>query len=174
MGELADDWSAHGRSNIWGVVPDVVEPNAGGAISFATSPDLHEWTLQPPVFSGGFGQLEVPQVIALGGRWFCLFCTSAQHFSKDQAEATPGGPVTGTHYLVGEGPRGPWRVPPGPFLDGGLPCRRYAARILETEGGPVLLGFADRPDGLHFQGHVTDPDPVEVTGDGLLRVVKED
>lgn len=155
-------------------VPGIAEPNAGGAIGFATSPDLCDWTLQPPVFSGGFGQLEVPQVIRLDGRWFCLFCTSAQHFSKDQAEATPGGPVTGTHYLVGESPRGPWRVAPGPFLDGGLPCRRYAARILETEDGPVLLGFADRPDGLHFQGHVTDPDPVEVTGDGLLRVVKED
>jgi len=25
MGELADDWSAHGRANIWGAVPDVVE-----------------------------------------------------------------------------------------------------------------------------------------------------
>jgi beta-fructofuranosidase len=83
--------------------------------------------------------------------------------------------VTGTHYLVGEGPRGPWRVAPGPFLDGGLPCRRYAARVLETgDGAPVLLGFADRPDGLHFQGYVTDPDPVEVTGEGLLRVARGD
>lgn len=154
-------------------VPNVVEPNGGGAIGFATSPDLAEWTLHDPVHSGGFGQLEVPQVIELEGRWFCLFCTAAAHFSKAQAEITPGGPVTGTHYLVGDGPRGPWRVAPGPFLDGGLPPRRYAARILEAEDGPVLLGFADRPDGVHFQGHVTDPDPVEVTAEGLLRVIRE-
>jgi beta-fructofuranosidase len=97
-------------------VAGVAEPNAGGAIGFATSPDLHDWTLQPPVFSGGFGQLEVPQVFERGGRWYCLFCTDASHFSRAQAEAIPGGPVSGSHYLIGESPRGPWTVAPGPFL----------------------------------------------------------
>lgn len=145
----------------------VEEPNAGGVIGFATSPDLAEWTLRPPVFGGEFGQMEVPQVLERDGRWYCLFCTAAAHFSKARAEAAPGGPVTGTHYLVGEGPRGPWRLAPGPFLDGALPCRRYAARIVE-HGGWQLLGFADRPDGVHFEGHVTDPDPVRVGADGLL------
>ena len=42
--------------------PGIPEPNAGGAIGFATSPDLNTWTLCPPVFVGGMGQLEVPQV----------------------------------------------------------------------------------------------------------------
>jgi beta-fructofuranosidase len=37
-------------------VPGVPEPNAGGAIGFATSPDLYTWTLRPPVFAGGYGQ----------------------------------------------------------------------------------------------------------------------
>jgi pyruvate-ferredoxin/flavodoxin oxidoreductase len=33
MGELADDWSAHGRSNIWGGVPQIVEMQSeAGAI----------------------------------------------------------------------------------------------------------------------------------------------
>jgi pyruvate-ferredoxin/flavodoxin oxidoreductase len=36
MGELADEWSAHGQKNIWGVVPDVVEmqseAGAAGAV----------------------------------------------------------------------------------------------------------------------------------------------
>jgi len=148
----------------------IEEPNAGGAIGCATSADLATWELQPPVFTGGYGQLEVPQVFERDGRWFCLFCTAAEHFSKAQAEATAGGPVTGNHYLVGDGPRGPWRIAPG-FLDGALPCRRYAARIVDTGSGLVILGFADHPDGKTFVGHVMDPDPVEVTGDGLLRVV---
>lgn len=147
----------------------VQEPNAGGAIGFATSPDLMTWTLQPPVFSGGFGQLEVPEVFSYGGRWYCLFCTAAQHFSAAQAKAIPGGPVTGTHYLIGEGPRGPWSVAPGPFLDGSLPCRRYAARILETEAGLRIIGFRDRPEGK-FIGEISNPDPIEVDQDGLLRV----
>jgi beta-fructofuranosidase len=148
----------------------VAEPNAGGAIGLATSPDLFDWRLEAPVFVGGYGQLEVPQVFAWQGRWYCLFCTAAEHFSAAQAKAIPGGPVTGTHYLIGEGPRGSWRIAEGPFLDGSRPCRRYAARICETDGGLVILGFADRPHG-EFEGHVTDPDPVEVDGDGYLRVI---
>ena len=148
----------------------VTEPNAGGCIGFATSPDLHEWTLHPPVFTGGFGQMEVPQVLEHGGRWYCLFCTSADHFSARQAEATPGGPVTGTHYLIGDGPRGPWRIADGPFLDGALPCRRYAARLVETVDGLVIMGFADRPDGGAFVGQIMDPECVMVDANGYLHV----
>ncbi|HMQ93980.1 MAG TPA: levansucrase [Amaricoccus sp.] len=147
----------------------VMEPNAGGAIGFATSPDLFDWVLEPPVFVGGYGQLEVPQVFEQGGRWYCLFCTAAEHFSKDQAETHPGGPVSGSHYLIGESPRGPWRIAPGHFLDGALPCRRYAARILKTDAGLKIIGFADHPAG-HFVGEVTNPDPVEIDADGMLRV----
>ena len=152
----------------------VTEPNAGGAIGFATSPDLQTWELQPPVFVGGYGQLEVPQVLEAGGRWYCLFCTSADHFSQAEATAIPGGPVTGTHYLVGEGPRGPWRIAPGPFLDGELPCRRYAARILKSGGGLVIMGFADQGADGHFVGHVMDPEPVVIGPDGRLRVIRQD
>lgn len=145
----------------------IAEPNAGGNVGFATSPDGYDWTLQPPVFTGGFGQLEVPQVFEASGQWYCLFCTAAEHFSEEQAEQTE--PVTGNHYLIGDSPRGPWRVAPG-FLDGDLPCRRYAARIVDTGDELVILGFADRPDGVDFIGHVMDPQPVEVTSDGLLKV----
>lgn len=147
----------------------VAEANAGGAIGFATSPDMYNWTLQPPVFVGDYGQLEVPQVFKADGRWYCLFCTAAEHFSESRAAATPGGPVTGSHYLIGESPRGPWRTAPG-FLDGALPCRRYASRIVETEDGLRIMGFADRPDGGDFAGYVMDPEPVLIDADGLLSV----
>ncbi len=144
----------------------VAEPNAGGAIGLATSPDLDAWTLRPPVFVGGYGQLEVPQVFEAGGRWYCLFCTAAEHFSKDRAEATPGGPVTGNHYLVADDPRGPWTVGEG-FLDGTLPCTRYAARIIETDAGLNIVGFKDRPEG-EFVGEIMDPEPVRIDGSGRL------
>ena len=147
----------------------IAEPNAGGCIGFATSPDGWDWTLQPPVFTGGYGQLEVPQVFEHQCQWFCLFCTAAEHFSKAQAEATPGGPVTGNHYLIGDSPRGPWRIGPG-FLDGDNPCRRYAARIVERDGRLNILGFADRPDGVDFVGHVMDPEEVVVQPDGALAI----
>jgi hypothetical protein len=63
--------------------PGIAEPNAGGTIGFATSPDLLTWTLQPPVYRGGmFGQMEVPQVFQYRGKWYCLFCTAAEHWSE--------------------------------------------------------------------------------------------
>ncbi|MEM7026349.1 MAG: levansucrase [Pseudomonadota bacterium] len=150
-------------------VAGVAEPNAGGAIGFATSPDLQTWTLQPPVFAGNFGQLEVPQMFERAGRWYCLFCTAAEHFSKASAEGTPGGLVTGTHYLIGQGPRGPWSVAPGAFLDGALPSRRYAGRIVDTGAELALIGFADRPVGT-FQGHIMDPQPVAIDAAGQLQL----
>lgn len=155
--------------------PGIAEPNAGGAIGFATSDDLMTWELQPPVFVGGYGQLEVPQVFERGGTWYCLFCTAADHFSEAQAAAIPGGPVTGTHYLISDaGPRGPWRIAEGAFLDGALPCRRYAARIVEADGQMLIMGFADKgPDGA-FLGHVMDPEPVDVMPGGLLKVRAQD
>jgi len=125
------------------------------------------WELQPPVFTGDWGQLEVPQVFAHGGHWYCLFCTAAEHLSAAQAAAgTPA--VTGTHYLIGEGQRGPWRVAPG-FLDGAVPCRRNAARIDETDSGLVILGFADGGK-ENFGGYVMDPEPVVADAQGYLSV----
>lgn len=150
----------------------IAEPNAGGAIGLATSPDLMAWTLQPPVFTGGYGQLEVPQVFEAGGRWYCLFCTMAQHFSRAEAMRIPGGPVSGTHYLMADHPRGPWRIAPGRFLDGALPCRRYAGRVVETGAGLHLMGFADQgPDG-RFRGVLMDPAPVAVLPDGHLALAR--
>ncbi len=146
--------------------PGIGEANAGGAIGFATSQDLEQWSLQPPVFVGGYGQLEVPQVFEHGGRWYCLFCTHADHFSADQATATPGGAKSGSHYLMADNPRGPWRIAPG-FLDGDRPARRYAARILNIDQGLVMMGFADGGR-EHFQGFVMDPAPVDVDREGHL------
>lgn len=142
------------------------EANAGGAIGFATSTNLNEWTLQAPVFTGGYGQLEVPQVFEHRGLWYCLFCTHANHFSAEQVKNTPGGPISGSHYLIGQSPRGPWTIAPG-FLDGARPTARYAARILKNGDSLQIMGFADGGR-ENFQGFVMDPAPVDVDVDGYL------
>ncbi len=152
-----------------GRAPGIAEPNAGGAIGFATSPDLVNWTLRPPVFTGGYGQLEVPQVFEIDGTWYCLFCTAAHQWSEQTRRVNPQTPVTGTHYLIADHPRGPWRIPQGPFLDGSEPCRRYAARIVDGPDGLVILGFADGGK-EHFGGYVMDPEPVLVGPDGSLSI----
>lgn len=152
-------------------LPGIAEPNAGGTIGFATSPDLMDWTLQPPVYRGGmFGQMEVPQVFEYRGKWYCVFCTDAGHWSEAYRAFNPQPPVTGSHYLVADHPLGPWQVAPGPFLDGHQPCRRYAAKILETADGLVAMGFIHTTKDRNFVGAVSDPIPVTVDADGLLHV----
>ena len=151
--------------------PGTAEPNAGGTIGFATSPDLMTWTLQPPVYAGGaFGQMEVPQVFEHGGRWYCLFCTAPEHYSEAYRGGYPGAPVRGSHYMVAPDPRGPWQVAPGPFLDGDPAVDRYAARIVKTDEGLKLLGFLHNPGGGAFVGEITDPVPVSVDADGWLKL----
>jgi beta-fructofuranosidase len=150
-------------------VPDASEPNSGGAIGFATSADLNSWVLQPPVFQGGFGQLEVPQVFEVAGKWYCLFCTSSIHWSQQYQRTNPEKPVTGNHYLIADHPRGPWRIASGPFLDGAEPCIRYAARIVDGPDGLVILGFADGGKDK-FGGYVMNPERILVGADGLLSV----
>jgi beta-fructofuranosidase len=70
---------------------------------------------------------------------------------------------------MADDPHGPWTIAPGIFFDGTEPCRRYAARILETGDGLRILGFADGGK-ENFGGYVMDPEPVDVLADGRLKV----
>lgn len=127
------------------------------------------WTLHPPVFIGGRGQMDVPQVFRIGARWDCLCCTSSFQWSQACRAFNTQTPVTGSHYLVAGTPRGPWTLAPGPFLAGSDPCRRYAARIMETPDGRRIMGFAHGATG-QVGGYVMDPDPVTVDQYGQLHV----
>lgn len=147
------------------------EPNAAGAIGLATSDDLNQWTLQPPVFIGAFGQLEVPQVFQMHGSWYCLFCTAAEHWAHSTAAKLPGSPVTGNHYLVGDTAIGPWRLTDAPFLDGAQPGYRYAARVVESGAKHLILGFLD--GGVdNFGGVVLNPQPLLCSVAGVLSIEK--
>jgi beta-fructofuranosidase len=144
-------------------VADRPEVNDAGCIGFATSPDLYEWTLQPPVFTGAWGQLEVPQVFSHGGTWYCLFCMAEDH-QADWLTRQYGQLGTGNHYLMAEDPRGPWRLPDGQALD--TKQSRYAARIVQHDGLQIL-GFKDGGKS-NFGGYIMDPQPVHRRPDGTL------
>ena len=139
-----------------------------GAIGFATSPDLFDWTLQDPIFTGAFGELEVPQVFEWGDTWYCLFCTAGRFWSEGSQNLL-GAPKTGTHYLMADTVRGPWTVAPGPLLDADHDGQRYAARIVGTGNDKNLLGFlmTDPATGT-FPGIIADPTPVVRLEDGRL------
>ena len=153
-------------------VPGRSEPNAGGAIGFATSPDLNTWTLQPPVYTGGdFGQLEVPQVFKHGAYWYCMFCTAHYHWAESYKAVNPQVPVTGNSYLIAKSHLGPWNAAV-PFLDGGNPSKRYAGKIIEKDGKLFIMGFLDSDKAGKFIGQVNDPVPLAVSADGILRVME--
>lgn len=151
-------------------VPGIAEPNEGGAIGLARSKDLYEWTIEAPIWQGSFGQLEVPQVMHLNGKWYCMFCTADEHWSKAYEASSPTGPVSGSHYLMADSILGPWQVAPGPFFDGAIPCERYAGKLVETDEGLKFLGFLhDTPEG-EFIGELPNPIPVSIDDNGLLHL----
>jgi beta-fructofuranosidase len=134
-----------------------------GVIGHATSPDLMRWQATAPVYDGGhYGQLEVPQVFERDGRWYCTFCNIREHWSEAQ-RALHGGGVSGTHYLVADNPLGPWRPAEG-FLDGSVPCRRYAGKILRDPltGKDCLMAFLDTGADGRFVGQIGDPVPLRM------------
>ncbi len=151
-------------------VPGTKEPNEGGAIGLAKSKDLYEWENLPPAFAGGFGQLEVPQVLEISGNWYCLFTTMKVHWSEEYKKANRQSGVSGTHYLISKNPKGPWKIAPGKFLDGHDPCRRYSGKITKWGGQYFFLGFHDQDNKNRFIGEISDPIPVSVTKEGLLKL----
>ena len=144
-------------------VADVAEANDAGCIGFATSPDLYQWQLEPPVFTGGWGQLEVPQVFAYQGFWYCLFCMDPLHQALWNISKN-GRIARGTHYLMAANLDGPWHLADGPILD--VESDRYAARIVEHDGLQIL-GFKDAED-TQFGGFIMDPQRVYQREDGSL------
>jgi beta-fructofuranosidase len=149
-------------------VPGRAEANAGGAIGFATSPDLYKWTLEKPIYDGGaFGQLEVPQVFKHGKHWYMTFCTAAGHWSESYKAGHDQVPSTGNHYLMSDHHLGPWHAPK-PFLDGANPSNRYAGKIVNMKDKLFIMGFLDTGADGKFIGAVSDPVPLRINDDGTL------
>ena len=136
---------------------------ARGVIGHAVSDDLVNWSATAPVYEGGhYGQLEVPQVFERDGQWFCTFCNIREHWTEAERAKLDGG-VSGTHYLVADHPLGPWQPAEG-FLDGDVPCRRYAGKILPdpVTGKDCLMAFLDTGADGKFVGQISDPVPLRL------------
>ncbi|RWP15148.1 MAG: levansucrase [Mesorhizobium sp.] len=147
------------------------DTNASGAIGVAHSHDLVNWQLQPPVYVGSFGEIEVPQVFQRGDKWFCLFCTHSQCWSEEFKRNYPGEPVAGIHYLAADHPLGPWKPADGPFLYGTSDCEIYAGRLLTHGEQDYLLAFISGPE-ERFSGTICDPIPIHFDACGRLALVE--
>lgn len=126
-----------------------------GVIGHATSPDLERWSVRPPLTApGGFGQMEVPQVVVVDGLPVLVFSCWPDRMSVERRVQEPSG---GVWSVPGASLLGPWDLADAtPFDHRSL----YAARLVEEAPGRWgLLGFRDTEDGA-FVGEIPDPFPV--------------
>jgi beta-fructofuranosidase len=157
-----DPWVVRGDDGVWHMY--LTARDAGGAegcgvVGHATSPDLVDWRVQPPLStpSGRFEWLEVIQVVQVEGRWVLLFsCLSDQ---------MPG---------AAAGSGGVWSVPvagPGSRVEVADAVRltderSYVGKVVDHAGSSYLMAFRNRgPDG-QFVGGITDPVAVRWRADG--------
>lgn len=139
-----------------------------GVIALARSPNLVDWVLEgPKTTPGDFGELEVPQYLAVEGRHYLLFCTGKPSARR---QMRPGiDPWIGTHYLTADATAGPWRLAPEPPLAGDPAGTWYAGRVLERDGDRWFFAWRRHRNG-RFAGGLSNPAAVAIDTEGGLRV----
>ena len=140
-----------------------------GVVGHARSADLVSWEVLPPVTGPmGFGQTEVPQLVAAGGRWHLLFCSD---LGTQGERLRADGPGTETFCLVADSPTGPFRRLGDGVLEADRPGSTYAGKLHQDSAGELvfLVWHRTREDG-GFHGAISDPRPVDVLEDGTMRL----
>lgn len=133
-----------------------------GCIGTARSVDLLHWEVGPPLETPAwFSQMEIPQLVELGGRYCLLFSAEAQWIEGDVPR------VTGTFYAVSPGALGPYSAPR--VLIGDEKGSFYGAKLVRTPGESwaCLAWLRADPTGA-FVGGLSDPLPVRIKDDEIV------
>jgi beta-fructofuranosidase len=146
--------------------------DARGVIAHAWSSDLRSWEVGPPLSQPGeFHQLEVPQLVHIGGVWRIVFSATAGDHGAARLARTGIVAEWGTHYLTSRAKYGPYALETDQFLVGHPEGRYYAGRLIRHRGAWKFLGWRLRHVHGAFAGELSDPMPVAVGRDGSLSVV---
>jgi beta-fructofuranosidase len=151
---------------------NVGPPDGRGVIGHAVSQDLLTWQVRPPVVGpGDFGYLEVPQWLAISGRYYLVFSASADVHSARWRQRTGRRPKTGTYCLVSDEPLGPYRTLDDAPLVGDEIGSYYSGKLVQDPGGnwQFLAWRLYTPTG-EFIGDLPDPMPVKIAANGKLSV----
>jgi beta-fructofuranosidase len=142
------------------------DPATRGVLGHATSTDLLNWDVRPPLSSPGqgFGQLEVFQFEVVDGVPVLLFCCGWRELSAErraefgERDATYSVAVSADLTEVDFNRAKAFEKP-----------LVYAARIIKGKDGWYLIGFVNEVNG-EFVGELCDPVPVTATVQaGLVR-----
>jgi beta-fructofuranosidase len=146
-------------------------PVARGVIGHAWSRDLRAWEAGPPLSRPGeFRQLEVPQLVHLGGAWRILFSATQDDHCAERLRRVGVAAECGTHYLTSESKFGDYALDRDDFLVGDPGGRHYAGRLLRHDGTWVFFAWRQHDERGGFVGELSEPMPVHVGADGSLRV----
>lgn len=138
-----------------------------GVIGHARSRDFLTWEILPSITAPpGFGQLEVPQLVAMNDRWYMLFASDLETQSEERRSTGAG---TGTYYMVADSPYGPYSMLGDGVLEADRLGTTYAGKIHHTSDGvPCFIAWNRiEPDGS-FAGHLSAPRRIELRADGSL------
>lgn len=122
-----------------------------GTIGHATSKDLENWVIQPPLTEEtDFGHLECAQYRYIDGKHYLVFSCDARMRKN---------PEGGNVWLAeGESPLGPFDIDEAKYVE---PHHLYASQMFQdTKGNWFYTGF-DSYDDNNFTGTIPDPIPWE-------------
>jgi beta-fructofuranosidase len=152
--------------------------DAGGAVAYATSPDLEDWQTKPDRIlykSPEFHYLEVPQVFwrkMPHQNYWRLYLMFSPYWNRFFERREP----RGTYYVrsVSIADREkvsydniPWEDEPANLLVDGF----YGGKLVNPENDtPVFFGFQLVDEGGHFVGGLSDPKWVIFADDGTMRL----
>lgn len=146
--------------------------SARGVVAHATSDDLIQWEVGPPIAAPGeFGHMEVPQLVEINGRYYLIFCVGHKEYAESRRKRQGIELVTGTHYMVSDHPLGPFEFLTDKFLLGDAAGSRYAGKVIrDSDGQWVLMTSRSWTGDGGFIGEIADPLSLHITADGQLYV----
>lgn len=108
-----------------------------GAVGYATSDDLENWTMQPPVFSPGTTLTpECPEYFEQDGRHYLVYSSYSERFA--------------TRFRVADEWGGPWRAPAWDAFDSN---DVYAAKTISDGDRRYYIGWLATRGGDRDRGH---------------------
>lgn len=157
------DPAAQGWLGFYAATVPAEEEAEGACIAAVRSRDLIHWDPLPAAFRPQrYGEVEVPDVFLLGGRWWMICLTSHGHGNRG-GFADPH-VVRGTLCAVADRPEGPYREPAGDnILLGGDDTSGMSVRSVEFEG----KRYAFFTEGTRL----SPPMELRATQDGCLRLM---
>lgn len=148
--------------------------DAGGAVAYATSPDLEDWHKPYRILyiSPEFHYLEVPQVFWRKQlNYWRLYLLFSPYWNRFFERRDP----KGTYYVRSlplkdrslNYDRIPWEQEPANLLSNGL----YGGKFVNPEEeNPVFFGFQLEDEAGHFVGGISDPQWATFNDDGTIRL----